>query len=158
MSLDDRLSATLPEVGPPRYKKVEQGYLSYLLQLTQLGQQSARGEQAPSLQPALTMTQTQTTLRTTRLELRPLGPEHLDLTKQLDFDPDVMKYVLFGRPLTAEEATEVHKWLLNAAKPVPGLGCWVGFDGDEFVGWWVLAPSQNNPGQEEPPRYNKGRA
>ncbi|KAJ9503084.1 hypothetical protein H2202_001238 [Exophiala xenobiotica] len=158
MSLDDRSSATLPEVGPPRYKKVEQGYLSYLLQLTQLGQQSARGEQAPSLQPALTMTQTQTTLRTTRLELRPLGPEHLDLTKQLDFDPDVMKYVLFGRPLTAEEATEVHKWLLNAAKPVPGLGCWVGFDGDEFVGWWVLAPSQSNPGQEEPPRYNKGRA
>jgi RimJ/RimL family protein N-acetyltransferase len=23
-----------------------------------------------------------------------------------------------------------------------GLGCWVGHKGDEFVGWWVLAPAE----------------
>ena len=158
MSLDDRSSVTLPKVGPPRYKKVEYINLSELLQLRQLGQQSARGQRESHLQPYMTMTHSQVTLRTERLELRPLGPEHIDLTKQLDFDPDVMKYVLFGRPLTPEEAMEVHKWLLNAATPVPGLGCWVGFDGDQFVGWWVLAPSQSNPGQDEPPQYNKRRA
>ncbi|KFX88077.1 hypothetical protein V490_07856 [Pseudogymnoascus sp. VKM F-3557] len=104
------------------------------------------------------MTLSQKTLRTARLDLRPLGPEHLALTKQLDFDPDVMKYILFGRPLTLEESVETHKWLLNAATIVPGLGCWAGFVGDDFVGWWVLAPSQSNAGQDGPPQYNKGRA
>lgn len=104
------------------------------------------------------MTLSQKTLRTARLDLRPLGPEHFDLTKQLDFDSDVMKYVLFGRPLTLEESVETHKWLLNAATIVPGLGCWAGFVGNDFVGWWVLAPSQSNAGQDGPPQYNKGRA
>ncbi|KFY57803.1 hypothetical protein V496_06350 [Pseudogymnoascus sp. VKM F-4515 (FW-2607)] len=100
----------------------------------------------------------QQTLRTARLELRPLGPEHQELTRQLDFDPDVMKYVLFGRPLTLEESNETHKWLLNAATIVPGLGCWAGYVRDDFVGWWVLAPSQSNAGEEEPPQYKKERA
>ncbi|KAL5350680.1 hypothetical protein ACLOAV_004249 [Pseudogymnoascus australis] len=100
----------------------------------------------------------QQTLRTSRLELRPLGPEHQELTRQLDFDPDVMKYVLFGRPLTPEESNETHKWLLNAATIVPGLGCWAGYVRDGFVGWWVLAPSQSNAGEEEPPQYKKERA
>ncbi|KFY06622.1 hypothetical protein V492_07913 [Pseudogymnoascus sp. VKM F-4246] len=100
----------------------------------------------------------QETLRTARLELRPLGPEHLELTKTLDFDPDVMKYVLFGRPLTLEESVETHKWLLNTATIVPGVGCWAGYVGEDFVGWWVLAPSQSNAGEDGPPRYNKERA
>ncbi|OBT53568.1 hypothetical protein VE04_07160 [Pseudogymnoascus sp. 24MN13] len=104
------------------------------------------------------MTLPQGTLRTARLELRPLGLEHEELTRQLDFDPDVMKYVLFGRALTLDESIETHKWLLNAATIVPGLGCWAGYVGDDFVGWWVLAPSQSNAGQDGPPQYNRERA
>ncbi|KAL6240382.1 hypothetical protein RBB50_012719 [Rhinocladiella similis] len=97
-------------------------------------------------------------LRTERLELRPLGPEHFELTRQLDFDPDVMRYVLTGKPLTPEQAVEVHQWLIDAAKPILGLGCWVGFIGEDFVGWWVLAPSQTNMGEDGPAKYNPERA
>lgn len=110
-------------------------------------------------------------LRTERLELRPLGPEHFELTRQLDFDPDVMRYVLTGKPLTPEQAVEVHQWLMDSAKPILGLGCWVGFIGQDFVGWWVLAPSasrqqtnaKKEEGDEEEPsptdeKYNPDRA
>ncbi|KEF62073.1 uncharacterized protein A1O9_00045 [Exophiala aquamarina CBS 119918] len=103
------------------------------------------------------MSQHQPILRTERLELRPLGSEHFEFTKQLDFDPDVMRYVLTGKPLTPEQAVEVHQWLLNAAKPLPGVGCWVGFVGDDFVGWWVLAPSQKNVGEDGPAQYYHDR-
>lgn len=82
----------------------------------------------------------QATLRTARLELVPLGPEHSKFTKKLDMDPTVMKHVGFGRPFTAEEATQSHAWLLNCAKSVPGLGAWAGFADGDFVGWWILAP------------------
>ncbi|KAE8360983.1 major facilitator superfamily domain-containing protein [Aspergillus caelatus] len=83
---------------------------------------------------------TQATLRTERLELVPLGPEDLKFTMLLDKDPDVMKYIGFGKPLDHKQAIEVHQWLLNSATIVPGFGCWVGFAGGEFVGWWILAP------------------
>ncbi|KIW12503.1 hypothetical protein PV08_09780 [Exophiala spinifera] len=102
--------------------------------------------------------QLQPVLRTERLVLRPLGPEHFEYTRQLDFDPDVMRYVLTGKPLTPEQAVEVHQWLMDAAKPVPGLGCWVGFIDEDFVGWWVLAPSQTNLGEDGPAKYNPERA
>ncbi|KAF7189006.1 FsC-acetyl coenzyme A-N(2)-transacetylase [Pseudocercospora fuligena] len=82
----------------------------------------------------------QATLRTARLDLVPLKQEHKPFTMALDMDPEVMKTVAFGRPFTEEEATQVHEWLMNSAKPVAGLGCWAGFSDDEFVGWWILAP------------------
>ncbi|BDD58834.1 hypothetical protein MPDQ_007480 [Monascus purpureus] len=87
------------------------------------------------------MTKSQPTLRTARLELVPLGPEHRGLTIQLDTDPDVMKYIAFGKPFTHEQALEVHQWLLESATHVSGLGCWAGFAGGDFVGWWILAPA-----------------
>ncbi|KAJ5128513.1 hypothetical protein N7448_002234 [Penicillium atrosanguineum] len=83
----------------------------------------------------------QEVLRTSRLELVPLGPEHLDLTIQLDMDPKVMKHVAFGVPFTRDQALQVHQWLLEQGTHVPGFGTWVGFAGGEFVGWWILAPS-----------------
>ncbi|EAW15365.1 GNAT family N-acetyltransferase [Aspergillus clavatus NRRL 1] len=92
-------------------------------------------------------TNVQVTLSTARLKLVPLGPEHRDFTMKLDMDPDVMKHVAFGRPFTTEEAIQVHDWLLNSAKCVPGLGTWVGIANGEFVGWWILAaiPSKDDP-------------
>ncbi|KAH8700909.1 putative acetyltransferase, GNAT family [Talaromyces proteolyticus] len=93
------------------------------------------------------MIKNQSALSTTRLKLVPLGPEHREFTMQLDMNPEVMKYVAFGRPFTREEAIQVHDWLLNSATSIPGLGTWVGFANGEFVGWWILAaiPSKENP-------------
>ncbi|KAF7595193.1 hypothetical protein BBP40_006937 [Aspergillus hancockii] len=98
---------------------------------------------------------TQTTLRTPRLELTPLGPEHRDLTIKLDLDPDVMKYIGYGKPLELKQALEVHNWLLQSATFLPGFGCWAGFVGGDFVGWWILAPSSC---PDRPEQYSTERA
>lgn len=81
----------------------------------------------------------QATLRTKRLELVPLRNEHREHTMKLDMDPEVMKTVAFGRPFTEDEAMQVHAWLMQSAKTLPGFGCWAGFSNGEFVGWWILA-------------------
>jgi len=81
----------------------------------------------------------QATLRTERLELVPLRAEHREHTMKLDMDPVVMKTVAFGRAFTEDEAIQVHTWLMQSAKTVPGFGCWAGFHQGEFVGWWILA-------------------
>ncbi|KAK7423514.1 hypothetical protein QQX98_000971 [Neonectria punicea] len=86
----------------------------------------------------------QATLRTERLELRPLAPEHGDFLYQLDSDPEVMKYIGYGKPLDAKDSKIVHKLLLETAAPGTGLGCWAAFTGGDFVGWWVLATTQSN--------------
>ncbi|RSL54282.1 hypothetical protein CEP53_007481 [Fusarium sp. AF-6] len=85
----------------------------------------------------------QATLRTERLELLPLAPSHGDYIYQLDSDPEVMRYIGYGKPLSASDSAIVHKLLLETASVGTGLGCWAGFAGDEFVGWWILAPSQS---------------
>lgn len=83
----------------------------------------------------------QATLHTPRLDLVPLRAEHRPHTMALDMDPLVMKTVAFGRAFTEDEAIQVHTWLMQSAKTVPGFGCWAGFtkDSGEFVGWWILA-------------------
>jgi RimJ/RimL family protein N-acetyltransferase len=81
----------------------------------------------------------QATLHTERLELVPLRNEHREHTMKLDMDPEVMKTVAFGRPFTEDEAKQVHAWLMQSAKSLPGFGCWAGFSNREFVGWWILA-------------------
>ncbi|KAF5019379.1 hypothetical protein F66182_8609 [Fusarium sp. NRRL 66182] len=96
----------------------------------------------------------QATLRTERLELRPLGLEHGDYIYQLDSDPEVMKYIGYGKPLSADDSAIVHKLLLETASSGAGLGTWVAFAGDDFIGWWVLAPSQSS---DTPPVVNTKR-
>jgi RimJ/RimL family protein N-acetyltransferase len=83
----------------------------------------------------------QATLCTPHLDLVPLRAEHRPHTMALDMDPLVMKTVAFGRAFTEDEAIQVHTWLMQSAKTVPGFGCWAGFtkDSGEFVGWWILA-------------------
>ncbi|KAE8376680.1 major facilitator superfamily domain-containing protein [Aspergillus bertholletiae] len=98
---------------------------------------------------------TQAVLRTTRLELVPLSLEHRAFTMMLDTDAQVMKYIGYGKPLDHQQAIEVHKWLLQAATLVPGFGCWVGFAGGDFVGWWVLAPCQSDG---TPQQFSNDRA
>jgi RimJ/RimL family protein N-acetyltransferase len=86
---------------------------------------------------------TQPRLHTQRLSLVPLGHEHLPLEIELDSDPEVMRY-LTGRARSAVEVQQLHRHRLAGAEPVPGLGFWAGFTGEDFVGWWILAPPEDS--------------
>ena len=80
------------------------------------------------------------TLRTERLLLTPLGPEHTDLLVELDSDPEVMRF-LTGRASTRAEVVET--WLPRRTDPHHdrrGLGYWVAHVEEEFVGWFCLTP------------------
>jgi RimJ/RimL family protein N-acetyltransferase len=82
---------------------------------------------------------TQATLQSDRITLVPLSGAHLELEVELDSDPEVMRY-LTGRPRTREQVMAAHQLRLATAEPVPGLGFWVGFVEEQFVGWWLLEP------------------
>jgi RimJ/RimL family protein N-acetyltransferase len=84
----------------------------------------------------------QATLRTDRLLLVPLAEEHLDYEVELDSDPEVMRYLGNGTARSRAEVQRYHRDRLAEAEQVPGLGFWVGFEGDQFVGWWILGPAQ----------------
>ncbi|WP_289231958.1 GNAT family N-acetyltransferase [Barrientosiimonas endolithica] len=78
-------------------------------------------------------------LRTDRLRLDPLGPEHLEQLVELDSDPEVLRY-LFARPRTRAEVEESMVRRTNPAHRERGMGYWAGFAGEEFIGWWALLP------------------
>ena len=82
----------------------------------------------------------QAPLQTDRIRLIPLGDEHLELEVELDSDPEVMRY-LTGDGRTRAQVETAHGLRLATAQPVAGLGFWVGFVDDEFVGWWLLQPA-----------------
>ncbi|MET8851184.1 GNAT family N-acetyltransferase [Amycolatopsis sp. NPDC004625] len=82
------------------------------------------------------------TLHTSRLTLVPLADEHLELEYELDSDPAVMRY-LTGRASTRDEVRQAHARRMATE---PGFGFWMGFAGEEFVGWWLLRPP-NGPDQ-----------
>lgn len=99
---------------------------------------------------------------TPRLELVPLNesPEHKQFLLELDTDPEIMRYIAFGRPFDEKEAEMCRQALLKTAEPT-GFGTWVAqlrHNGDsssgadhpkELVGWWVLSPSEANPRRAE---------
>jgi RimJ/RimL family protein N-acetyltransferase len=87
----------------------------------------------------------QPTLYTERLRLVPLADEHLPYEIELDSDPEVMRYIT-GRAVSPAEVERAHRRRIAAADEVPGLGFWVGFAEDEFVGGWILRPP-NGPDQ-----------
>jgi RimJ/RimL family protein N-acetyltransferase len=88
---------------------------------------------------------TRPTLTTDRLTLVPLSEEHLELEVELDSDPEVMRY-LTGRAHSRVEVEQSHRRRCAAAHEVPGLGFWVGFAEEVFLGWWILQPP-NGPDQ-----------
>ncbi|KKP05073.1 hypothetical protein THAR02_02860 [Trichoderma harzianum] len=85
-------------------------------------------------------------MQTPRLSLRLLAEHNQDDIIDLDSDPQVMKYVHSGRPLTQEEAIQDHQERLLACRQIPGLGYWAGYHGDTFIGWAALSPIQSNDG------------
>ncbi|TFD76982.1 GNAT family N-acetyltransferase [Cryobacterium fucosi] len=90
----------------------------------------------------------QVTLQTNRLTLVPLGDEHLEYEIFLDANPDVMRYLGAGKPRERSEVEKHHKERVDAARN--GLGFWAGFLGADFVGWWLLAPAdEDERGQAE---------
>ena len=86
-------------------------------------------------------------LHTERLELVPLADDHLELEVELDSDPEVMHYI-DGRASSRALVEQAHRRRLAAASKVPGLGSWVGFSQDVFVGLWILQPP-NGPDQPQ---------
>ncbi|WP_369140681.1 GNAT family N-acetyltransferase [Modestobacter versicolor] len=83
----------------------------------------------------------QAVLRTRRIELVPLGDEHLEAEVELDSDPEVMRY-LTGRASTRAEVVERHRRRLAVAHVVPGLGFWAALVDGAFVGWFILEPPE----------------
>jgi RimJ/RimL family protein N-acetyltransferase len=83
----------------------------------------------------------QARLATRRIQLVPLGDEHLEHEVELDSDPEVMRH-LTGRPSTPAEVADRHRHRLAVARRVPGLGFWAGLVEGEFVGWWILEPPE----------------
>ncbi|MBO1753958.1 GNAT family N-acetyltransferase [Allobranchiibius sp. CTAmp26] len=89
---------------------------------------------------------TRPVLHTPRIELRPMTIDHLPLLHRLDADPEVMRHLL-GRARTPAEIDAF--WAPRCADTVAdqvGLGWWVGFRNEEFLGWWDLGRSDSAPG------------
>jgi RimJ/RimL family protein N-acetyltransferase len=82
----------------------------------------------------------QAMLRTARIQLVPLGDEHLEGEVELDADPEVMRYL--GPPRQRAGVERMHQRRLAAAARVPGLGFWAGLVDGSFVGWWILEPPE----------------
>ncbi|MBA2699040.1 MAG: GNAT family N-acetyltransferase [Nocardioidaceae bacterium] len=93
---------------------------------------------------------TQATLRSARITLVPLSPEHLEREIELDSDPEVMRYLGNGKARTRQEVEGYHHRRLAAAERVTGLGFWTGYVDGHFVGWWILEPAERpDQGQVE---------
>ena len=84
-------------------------------------------------------------LSSRRLGLVPVSDEHLDLLLDLNSDPDVMRFTR-GRLATHEETrSELDQRLGPRTDEDRGLGYWVGFEGDRFVGWWSASSFALDP-------------
>lgn len=97
----------------------------------------------------------QARLRTARLELVPLADEHLRYEIELDSDPEVLRY-LSTRAHTPEEVERSHRSRLARSLEVDGLGVWLGFNGDAFVGMWMLQPPHGPSQPKEPGEADLG--
>ncbi|MDL9977949.1 GNAT family N-acetyltransferase [Microbacterium sp. ASV49] len=83
---------------------------------------------------------TQAALQTERITLVPLTDEHFELEVELDSDPEVQRFIM-GEARTREQIAHAHGMRMETAKPVDGLGFWMGFVDGEFVGFWMLQPA-----------------
>jgi RimJ/RimL family protein N-acetyltransferase len=79
----------------------------------------------------------------------PLVDDHLPHEIELDSDPDVLRY-LSTRAFTPEEVERSHRTRLARALEVDGLGVWMGYTVDAFVGMWMLQPP-HGPSQAKVP-------
>lgn len=87
-------------------------------------------------------------LETTRVILREFLASDSHLLKDLDSDPEVMKYLTDGRPSTDEEiATTTQRILALKDKHQGKFGIWLAFEktNQEFMGWYLFRPDKKTP-------------
>lgn len=89
-----------------------------------------------------------TFLETKRVVLKEFtaGDEHY--LKDLDSDPEVMKYLTDGRPSTDEEVAGAVSRILSLKEKHSGrFGVWLAFERStgEFIGWYLFRPCKTTP-------------
>jgi RimJ/RimL family protein N-acetyltransferase len=84
---------------------------------------------------------------TSRLRLEPVTDEHLPLLVELNSDPEVMRFIRGRAATPVETADEWQRRRQLQSDPARGLGYWMGFTDDEFVGWWSASSFANDPTQ-----------
>jgi RimJ/RimL family protein N-acetyltransferase len=91
-------------------------------------------------------------LETARLRLRRFAPADIDRLVELDSDPEVVKYITYGRPTPREryELEILPRWRAFE-ETLPMLGYWAAESrtGGEFLGWFHLRPDRFDAGEQE---------
>src|SRR5665647_704820 len=79
-------------------------------------------------------------LQTQRIALREFVPADFDDLYRLDSDPQVMRYLNDGQPLTHAEVRDALNRALGYYAHYHGLGVWRASlrDSGEFIGWFCL--------------------
>lgn len=81
-------------------------------------------------------------LETSRLKIRTFAEKDLENLFALDSDPEVMKYISDGKPMTLEEVKIVLQRIISRYDEWKIYGVWAAelIDSGEFVGWFSLKP------------------
>ena len=88
-------------------------------------------------------------LHTDRLTLRRFTAADLDHLFELDNDPEVMRYINGGRPVSRQVLQdEILPTFLTYDSRHPAFGFWAAIDkySAEFLGWFSIRPTGSNPG------------
>lgn len=87
-------------------------------------------------------------METERMFLRPLTAQDGSLFKDLDSDPEVMKYLTNGIPSTDEQvAAAVERVMATQAKHNGRFGVWIAHEksSGKFIGWFLFRPDKTTP-------------
>ena len=91
-------------------------------------------------------------LETHRLLLRRFTMADVDNLVELDGDPEVMRFINGGKPISHDEIqNEILPWFLHYYERFAGYGFWAAIEKatGEFVGWFHFRPD-DNAGPHEP--------
>lgn len=89
-----------------------------------------------------------TIIESSRVKLRFPVPEDIELLRELDSDPDVMKYLTGGRPSTEDELKATIERVVALTENFQNkFGVWMAFEksSDEFIGWFLFRLDKKNP-------------
>lgn len=89
-----------------------------------------------------------TILETSRIRLTEFIASDAPLLKELDSDPEVMKYLTDGRPSSDEDIQNLTiRLLAYKEKFQHRFGLWMAFEkkSDEFIGWFIFRPDKKKP-------------
>lgn len=88
-----------------------------------------------------------TRLRTRRLLLRPFTPDDAKALHALNSDPEVLRYINGGTPLSMEETVQrILPGYIASVGPDPSYGFWAAVElaTGGFVGWFHLRPFEGD--------------